>query len=111
MEIKRACRIGRYNPQYSRPLSVEFKYHLDTDYIMENRGYLNEGVYVDREYTDEIERKRKMLLPILTTARHLKDYKKKCKLRGKYINHSRSKIHTQQLGATTRPTECLQMHK
>ena len=47
---------------------------------MENRGYLNEGVYVDREYTDEIERKRKMLLPILKTARHLKDYKKKCKL-------------------------------
>ena len=63
MEIKRACRIGRYSPQYNRPLSVEFKYCLDTDYIMENRGYLNEGVYVDREYTDEIEWKRKMLLP------------------------------------------------
>ena len=55
MEIKRACRIRCYNPQYSRPLSVEFKYRLDTDYIMENRGYLNEGVYVDREYTEEIE--------------------------------------------------------
>ena len=80
MEIKRARRIGCYSPQYSRPLSVEFKYCLDTNYIMENRGYLNEGVYVDREYTDEIEWKRKMLLPILKTARHLKDYKKKCKL-------------------------------
>ena len=80
MEIKRAHRIRHYSPQYSRPLSVEFKYRLDTDYIMENRGYLNEGVYIDREYTDEIERKRKMLLPILKTARHLKDYKKKCKL-------------------------------
>ena len=55
MEIKRACRIRHYNPQYSRPLSVEFKYQLDTDYIMENRGYLNEGVYVDRQYTEEIE--------------------------------------------------------
>ena len=55
MEIKRAHRIGRYNPQYSRPLSVEFKYCLDTDYIMENRGFLSEGVYVDREYTEEIE--------------------------------------------------------
>ena len=80
MEIKRACRIGCYSPQYSRPLSVEFKYRLDTDYIMENRGYLNEGVYVDREYTDGIERKMKMLLPILKTTRHLRDYKKKCKL-------------------------------
>ena len=80
MEIKRARRIRHYNPQYGRPLSVEFKYQLDTDYIMENRGYLNEGVHVDREYTEEIERKQKMLLPILKTARHLKDYKKKCKL-------------------------------
>ena len=80
MEIKRACRIGCYNPQYSRPLSAEFKYRLDTDYIIENRGYLSDGVYVDREYTEEIERKQKMLLPILKTARHLKDYKKKCKL-------------------------------
>ena len=80
MEIKRARRIGCYNPPYSRPLSVEFKYRLDTDYIVENRGYLNDGVYVDREYTDEIERKRKMLLPILKTTRHLNDYKKKCKL-------------------------------
>ena len=67
-------------PNTADLLSVEFKYRLDTDYIMENRGYLNEGVYVDREYTDKIERKRKMLLPILKTARHLKDYKKKCKL-------------------------------
>ena len=32
------------------------------------------------ERTQEIERKWKMLLPILQTARHLKDYKKKCKL-------------------------------
>ena len=77
---KESRRIGRYNPQYSRPLSVEFKHRLDTDYIMENRGYLNDGVYVDREYTDEIERKRKMLLPIPKTARNHKDYKKKCKL-------------------------------
>ena len=80
MEIWRARRMGCYSPQHSRPLSVEFKYRLDTDYIMENRGYLNDGIYVDREYTDEIEWKRKMLLPTLKTARHLKDYKKKCKI-------------------------------
>ena len=47
---------------------------------MDNRGFLNEGLYVDREYTEEIERKCKMLLPILKTARHLTGYKKKCKL-------------------------------
>ena len=33
MEIKRARRIGCYSPQYSRPLSVKFKYRLDADYI------------------------------------------------------------------------------
>ena len=58
MEIKRASKIGCYNSQYSRPLSVEFKYCLDTAYIMKNRGFLSEGVYVDREYTEEIEHKQ-----------------------------------------------------
>ena len=76
MEIKRAQRIGCYNPQYSRPLSAEFGYRLDGNCIMEDRGCLGEGVYVDREYTEEIEWKNKMLLPVLKTAGHLADCKK-----------------------------------
>ena len=86
MEIKRARRIGRYNPQYNRPLSVEFKYCLDTDYIMENRGYLNEGNVAPYPQNSQ-------------TSQRLQE---KVQIRGKYINHLGLKIHSQQPGTTTR---------
>ena len=35
---------------------------------------------MDREYVPEIERKRRILLPILKAAKQFKDYKKKCRL-------------------------------
>ena len=47
---------------------------------MENKGYLQRGIYVDREYVPEIERKRRILLPILKAAKQFTDYKKKCRL-------------------------------
>ena len=47
---------------------------------MENKGYLQQGVYVDREYVPEIERKWRLLLPVLKAAKQCKDYKKKCRL-------------------------------
>ena len=47
---------------------------------MESKGYLQRGTYVDREYVPEIERKRRILLPILKAAKQFKDYKKKCRL-------------------------------
>ena len=68
MEIKRCRRIGRYNRQRARPLSVEFKYKEDTKYIMENKSYLRRGIFVDYEYTVDIEQTRNLLLPILRKA-------------------------------------------
>ena len=47
---------------------------------MENRGYLSEGVYVNREYSPEIERKCRTMLPILRAARFIEGYKKQIRL-------------------------------
>ena len=47
---------------------------------MENKSFLQCGIYVDREYVPEIERKRRILLPILKAAKQVNDYKKKCRL-------------------------------
>ena len=41
---------------------------------------LESGIYVDREYPLEIERKRKTLLPVLKAAKKLTDYKKQCRM-------------------------------
>ena len=78
MEIRRAKRIGRFNENYDRPISIEFTFKHDADYIMENRSYLESGIYVDRECTSDIKYKRKLLQPILRAARNHEDYKGRC---------------------------------
>ena len=80
MEIKRYRRIGRYNRQRARPLSVEFKYKEDIKYIMDNKSYLRRGVFVDFEYTADIEQTRSLLLPILRKARQTEPFKGHCKM-------------------------------
>ena len=78
MEIRRAKRIGRFNENYDRPILIKFTFKRDADYIMENRSYLESGIYVDWEYTSDIEYKRKLLQPILRAARNHEDYKGRC---------------------------------
>ena len=68
-------RLGRFNKHRIRAVSVEFKHKEDTDFIFENQFDLIKGVYVDREYPAETEKKRKTLLPILKAAKRLPDYK------------------------------------
>ena len=78
--IRRCKRLGRYNRDRYRPFSVEFVHHEDVSYIMENRSYLSEGVFVNREFSAEVERKRRTMLPILRAARHIETYKKQIRL-------------------------------
>ena len=80
MEIRRARRIGRFNENYDRPISIEFSFKHDADYIMENRSYLESGIYVDHEYTSDIEYRRKLLQPILRAARNHDDYRGRCRM-------------------------------
>ena len=80
MMIKRCKRVGRFSRTHARPISVKFDHTHDVEYILENRSYLQRGIYVDREYVPEIERKRRILLPILKAAKQVNDYKKKCRL-------------------------------
>ena len=84
MIIKRCKRLGRYQE------SIEFQLKEDAEYILENRKSLNSRIFVDKEYSDEVEHKRKALWPILKAAREHKDFKKKCKLEGdKLVIHGK----------------------
>ena len=53
----------------------------DTEFILENRFDLPHGIYVDREYPIDIERKRKTLLPVLKAAKRLSNYRKQSRLK------------------------------
>ena len=83
--IRRIKRTGRYNRERARPLSVEFVHHEDVSYIMENKNDLGEGIYVNREYSPEVERKWRILLPILRAAKYLDGYKKQVRLENEKI--------------------------
>ena len=47
---------------------------------MDNKSYLRCGIFVDHEYTMDIEQKRRLLLPILKKARQTEPYKGHCKM-------------------------------
>lgn len=79
-EIRKCRRLGKYLKDRSRPISVDFLRKEDADFIMENKAHLPEGIYADREYSQDTERKRKLLRPILKAARMNKDFKGRCKL-------------------------------
>ena len=68
MYIKHSSRLGKFRRMYNRPVSVEFLYKEDADYLLNNRSYLPEGVYVDRQYSKETEEERKQLRPYLKAA-------------------------------------------
>ena len=80
MSIRTCKRLGRYNRTRARPISCEFVQKEDVSYIMENKGYLRKGIFVGYEYTAEVERKRRILLPILRAARRLPEYRGNCRL-------------------------------
>ena len=69
--IKSCKQLGRFNKNRSRPVSVEFQHKEDTDFIIDNHFDLAKGIYVDREYPADTEKKRKTLLPILKAAKRL----------------------------------------
>ena len=70
--IKECKHLGRYTRSRTRPVSLELIHKEGTNFILDNRFDVAKGVYVDREYPAETERKQKTLLPILKAAN---DYK------------------------------------
>ena len=48
--------------------------------MLENRRKLHRGIFVDKEYSVETSRNRKLLKPIFNTARKMEKYKGKCRL-------------------------------
>ena len=74
--IRRCKRIGRYQAERNRPISLELVHCQDVLYLLDNKCKLNKGIYLDCEYSIEVEKKRKTLRPILKAA---KDTDKYCK--------------------------------
>ena len=53
LEIRNCKRLGKYNKERPRPLSVELLRKEDMEYILSNKPKLRKGIYIDREYPIE----------------------------------------------------------
>ena len=95
--IRQCKRLGKYTEGQNRPLSVEFLLKEDAVYLLENRTNLRKGIYIDREYSADVEYQRRLLRPILQAARRTKGFEKKCKLQGASLEIKGKKITTKTL--------------
>ena len=77
--IKKTSRLGKYNPNRGRPISVTFVYNEDCEHLLANKKYLPKGVYADKQYSEDIENTRRILRPVIRKARKGK-YKGLCRM-------------------------------
>ena len=93
LSIQKTKCVGKFNMERSRPISITFGKHDDVEYLLTYKRYLPKGIYLDKEYCEEIEKKRKLLRPIMHCAKKHDKFKKKCRMeedtlviRGKHYN-------------------------
>ena len=61
LSIQKTKCMGKFSMARSRPISIRFSKYEDVEYLLTYKRYLPRGVYLDKEYCDEIEKKRKLL--------------------------------------------------
>ena len=83
--IKKSLRIGKYNSRRGRPIKVQFVYQEDCEYLLANKNYLPKGVFIDRQYSEETENKRRILRPIYKAAKNHSAFKGQCTMEGEYL--------------------------
>ena len=91
-------RLGRYNEQRSRSISIKFTNRQDCDLLLQHKKHLPEGVFVDREYCVETEKERQNLRPILKKARKFEDLRGSCRMDGSTLviqgkKYTRTNVH------------------
>ena len=80
ISVSMVKRVERKNPSRKRPVVISFVYKVDAINLLEQKRKLPQGVYVDKEYPEDVEERRKYLRPILRAARQNPKYKGLCRM-------------------------------
>ena len=92
-------RLGKYNPQRTRPIKVKFAEKQDAIRVLRNKKKLPDGVFAEREFSKGTEKERRLVRPVLKAARKMDKYKGKVHMSGPHIvidgkHFHRQNIHT-----------------
>ena len=61
IQINSTKHLGRFREGHNRPLSVSLERQSHVETLFRNKKHLPKGIYIDREYTEEREKTRKLL--------------------------------------------------
>ena len=109
--IKKSIRIGKYNSRRGRPIKVQFVYQEDCEYLLANKNYLPNGVFVDRQYSEETENKRRILRPIYKAAKNHSAFKGRCTMEGEYLKIRGIRYSVDDINKLPEELNSFQMHK
>ena len=68
VRIDKVIRKGQYSATNIRPVSISFAKHSDASYVLENRYYLQQGIFVEQKYTEETEKKKENIEAVPTSS-------------------------------------------
>ena len=98
VRINKIIQKGTYSARSMRQVSITFDKFSDAAYVLENRYYLPQGIFVEREYTEETDRKRKVLRPYLQAPKSLNHYAGRCRISGDKLKINGRKYSMDELG-------------
>ena len=77
--------LGKYKAGKNRHISITFEKKSHADQLFESKSWLPKGIYVDKEYTQEVENQCKLLCPFLKLVRSIETYQGKWKLEDNHL--------------------------
>ena len=82
VQITCCHRVGHYQVNKPRPISVTFEHREDKINLLQSKRNLPSGVFMNKEYPSHMKKNRDVLRPILKLAKGLPDYRELTKLQG-----------------------------
>ena len=82
IDITCCTRIGTYQLNCLRPISVTFHHCKDRQKLLENKCNMPKGIYINEEFPPHVKRNMDILRPILQMAKSLPPYREKLRLQG-----------------------------
>ena len=81
-KIIEATRLGTKSENRTRPVRVRYENANTVNILLNNKKNLPEGIYVDKEYSLETSKNRRILRPYFNAAKKSSEYFRKCRMEG-----------------------------
>ena len=81
-KIIEATRLGTKSENRTRPVRVRYENVNTVNILLTNKKNLPDGIYVDKEYSLETSKNRRILRPYFNAAKKSSEYFRKCRMEG-----------------------------